>query len=88
MPPQNSTRPSTTHSLRCRRRQRLGSSRPNRPSGEYTRHCTPAAVRRAAQGRQAAGAYTVHHQMRAHAALRRTGQRFAHAAPAPVKSKM
>ena len=32
------------------------------------------------EGRQAAGAYAVHHQMRAHAALRRTGQRFAHAA--------
>ena len=33
MPPQNATRPSTTHSLRCRRRQLPGHSTPSRPGG-------------------------------------------------------
>ena len=47
MPPQNPNTPSTTHSLRCSRRQRLGNSSPSLPSGAYTRHCTPAARKRA-----------------------------------------
>ena len=49
MPPQKATWPSTTHSLRCSRRQLPSQSMPSHPSGAYTRHSTPACANRSRQ---------------------------------------
>ena len=46
MPPQNATAPSTMHSLRCKRRQRLGTNRPKGATGSKVCHCTPACAKR------------------------------------------
>ena len=60
MPPQKQMLPSTTHSFRCRRRHRPGSSTCQPRAGLKTRHLTPAAFQRCLPvGRDLVGADAV-----------------------------
>ena len=80
MPPQKATRPSTTQSLRCRRRQRRGSSTRQPRAGLKTRHCDAGRLpARLPLRRDVAGAEAVDDDPHPHAArggaLERLGDR-------------